>query len=343
MSIKTKISAGRTRFAKYAQGGPRWIRRLYLGLASEPFEREKAAVNEGISSFLSKNGEPSELFELRRAIHMLEKGLTMKPRRPVFATGYIQRTIELYVATVGTTGAAELDEVGWMTHVLDDYFEATLMSENRLIDSARSLYNEHRVIPAAATSGPHPAGHKPSENHFDSVRSLAHGRRSVRWYRSEAVDRRIVDAAVDVAMESPTACNRQPYRFLVFDQPSDVEKVAAVPMGTAGYAHQLSGVIVVVGDLSAFFDERDRHLIYIDSSLASMALIFGLEAQGVSTCCINWPDIPQKDIRMRELIGLKKYERVIMLIAYGYGDEDGLVPFSQKKPLSMAREFRSGL
>jgi len=110
-------------------------------------------------------------------------------------------------------------------------------------------------------------------------------------------------------------------------------------MGTGGYAHQVPSIVVVVGDLSAFFHERDRHLIYIDSSLAAMAFVLGLEAQGVASCMINWPDIPERDARMRKLLGLANTERVIMLIAYGYADPERLVPFSAKGKIDDIRSF----
>jgi nitroreductase len=340
MGIRTRISSIRTKLARSIQRGPHWARALYFAVASEPFEREKTSVNAGITRFLESSDETTEIFELRRAIHMIEKGLTMNPRRITFATSYIERTIDLYSDLAKNSDVSVREEFGWMTAVLDGYFEATKASKSVDIARARREYQLNRVRPVASAQGPHPAGPVEHENVYESLQSIVEGRRSVRWFNNTPVDRAVVDRAVQIAMESPTACNRQPYRFLIFDEPEAVHAVASVPMGTAGYEHQLRGVIVVVGDLSAFFDERDRHLIYIDSSLATMGLILGLESQGVSTCCINWPDIPAKDVRMRELIGLRSFEKVVMLVAYGYRDEHGLVPFSQKKPLDLAREYR---
>jgi nitroreductase len=42
---------------------------------------------------------------------------------------------------------------------------------------------------------------------------------------------------------------------------------------------------------------------------------------------------------MTELLGLEPDERVIMLIALGYPDPDGLVCYSQKRPLAELRSF----
>lgn len=153
--------------------------------------------------------------------------------------------------------------------------------------------------------------------------------------------RDLVDRAVEVAAESPTACNRQPYRFEIFDDPVSTAKVAAIPMGTDGYEHQLPGLIVIIGNLAAFFDRRDRHLIYVDGCLAAMGLVYALESQGVNSCCINWPDLPDREADMRRLLGMANYERVVMLIAYGYADPAALVPFSAKRPVGEIRRYRT--
>ncbi len=197
------------------------------------------------------------------------------------------------------------------------------------------------VEPGPPESGPHPAIPLMPTVKIDDLEALATGRRSVRWFTSESVSRDLVDRAIQIGAESPTACNRQPYRFEIFDDPISTAKVAAIPMGTDGYEHQIPGLIVIVGNLAAFFDQRDRHLIYIDGCLAAMGVVYGLEAQGVNSCCINWPDLPDREAEMRTLLGLKRYERVVMLIAYGYADPDALVPFSAKRLVDEIRRYRA--
>jgi hypothetical protein len=64
-----------------------------------------------------------------------------------------------------------------------------------------------------------------------------------------------------------------------------------------------------------------------------MAFQFALEVQGVSTCCINWPDMAAQEHQMAQALGLRPDERVVMLISLGYPDPEGMVPYSQKKPL----------
>ena len=236
------------------------------------------------------------------------------------------------------------DEFRWMTTVLNGYFEATQSSSSDAIARARRRFDGFQDDDSEpqrnAGHGPHTVSLSPSVS-IEDLTKLAQARRSVRWFADKPVPRETVDRAVTVAMEAPTACNRQPYRFEIVDDPGSIAKVANIPMGTRGYAHQLQGLIVIVGDLSAFFDRRDRHLIYVDASLASMGLILGLEAQGIASCSINWPDLPDREKEMSRVLGLARWERPVMLLAYGYPSGDGLAPFSAKRNIDDVRVYRS--
>lgn len=109
---------------------------------------------------------------------------------------------------------------------------------------------------------------------------LTKRRRSVRWF------------------QSPSACNRQPYEFRVFDHPDMVNEIVNYQMGTAGYKHNIPTIIAAVGNLDAYFNERDRHIIYIDASLACMSFMLALETLGLSSCAMNWPDVEAREKKM---------------------------------------------
>lgn len=168
---------------------------------------------------------------------------------------------------------------------------------------------------------------------YADLLALAVRRRSVRWFRPEPVPRALFEKALAVAAQSPTACNRQPFVFRVFDEAGMVRQVAETAMGTRGYGHNLPMIAVLVGQQRHVFDARDRHLIYIDGALAAMALCLALETLGLSSCLINWPDIEAREAALARLIDLDADERPVMLIAIGHPDPGGLVPYSAKKAL----------
>jgi len=134
-----------------------------------------------------------------------------------------------------------------------------------------------------------------------------------------------------LATLAPSACNRQPYSFYVSENKDKAVQIAKCAGGTSGWANNIPCTIVILGDLSAYPKEHDRHLIYIDGSLAAMQLMLAFETLGLSTCPINWPDVEKAEEEMGKLLGLKPYERPIMLLAVGYAQDKGGIPYSQKK------------
>src|SRR5690606_1780617 len=147
------------------------------------------------------------------------------------------------------------------------------------------------------------------------------------------------DKALLVARQSPSACNRLPYEFRIFDDPDMVRQVASIPFGAAGYGHQVPTIAVLVGRLNHYFSPRDRHVIYVDASLAAMSFMLALETLGLASSVINWPDFEPLEHKMQKTLRLDDDERVIMLLAIGYAGPEGLVAYSEKKPLEVVRRY----
>lgn len=314
-----------------------------------PFRREIAAVASGQAQFIRKAAtgvETGAVYTLRRNVHRLEKGLIMRPRRPVFARDYLPATVSAYAGVLAQANASNIHAaslLGWASDVLETFFEAVESGQDDGIDRQRAEFARLRngFEEPRSKRAPFVRPREPLAVTLDGLRELAIRRRSCRWYRPEPVPRAIIDAAVEVAGYSPSACNRQPFEFRVFDRPEEAAEVGAIPMGTRGFSENFPCFVAIVGSLAAFPHERDRHVIYVDASLAAMAFQLALEVQGIGSCCINWPDIPGQEKAMAQRLGLEPWQRVVMCLSLGYPDPQGQVPYSQKKPVSELRRYES--
>lgn len=324
-------------------GWNRIFTHLYYTFLPLSFNREQAAVFRGRRNYYREKFSPDvSHVGLRRNVHRIEKALIMKNRRPVFAADYIGETVRFYAASVKQsntrTGSMELSELQWSHDVLSEYFRVVDETHPR-VASAKELF-QSQPAPAASTEVKIPHTKKNTTAiSFKDFLTLTENRRSVRWFQDKKVPREAIDNAMLAARQSPTACNRLPYEFRVFDDKDMVQKVAAVPFGTAGWDTNIPCIIVIVGKLSSYFSPRDRHAFYIDSSLAAMSFIFALETQGLSSTLINWPDLEPVEMKMQKLLGLDFTERVVMLMAVGYADPTANVPYSQKKELDTIRTY----
>jgi nitroreductase len=158
---------------------------------------------------------------------------------------------------------------------------------------------------------------------------LALRRRSVRFYLHKKVEPHLIQEAMKIAALSPSACNRQAFKFLFFNEENIVEKISNVPLGIQGY--KLPSIIVVTGSYRGYFDERDINAPIIDSSLAVMSFLFALETLNLSSVCINWANLIEKEQKIREIIELDKDEFIVMFIGVGYPSPEGKIPYSAKK------------
>lgn len=324
-------------------GWNRVLTHLYYTVLPLSFNREQAAVFRGRRNYYRDKFSPDVTHVgLRRNVHRIEKALIMKNRRPVFAADYIGETVKFYAASVAQSrvsqGSMELSELQWAHDVLAEYFRVVDASNPRVAAAKSTFDAQPAPEKSVAPKIPHVKKNTTAISYEDFL-TLTENRRSVRWFQEKKVPREALDKAMLAARQAPTACNRLPYEFRIFDDKDMVQKVAAVPFGTAGWDTNIQCIIVVVGKLSSYFSPRDRHAFYIDSSLAAMSFIFALETQGLSSTIINWPDLEPVEMKMQKLLGLDFTERVVMLMAVGYADPTAQVPFSQKKELDTIRTY----
>jgi nitroreductase len=310
----------------------RFTSALYYLLFDHQYYREQQATLVGKQTYRSNEGialNSSAL--LRRNTHRLEKGLIMQPRKAVFAESYIIETVNCLSQCLHQN-FIEPAELKWAQDVLSNYFEIVTLSP--IIEKAKEIFELLPLADAESTISSIPYVYSERECstiNSQSLHQLFKQRRSVRWYQDKTVDIKIIEQAVEMASQAPSACNRQPFQFYTFTDPKRASEIASIPMGTKGFSDNIQALIVIVGDLSAYPKERDRHVIYIDGGLVAMQLMLAFESLGLSTCPINWPDMELYEQQMDKALALEKYQRPIMLMAVGYGKKDGGIPFSQKK------------
>ncbi|WP_462164602.1 nitroreductase family protein [Pseudoalteromonas xiamenensis] len=306
------------------------LSRLYYLLFDRAFGYEQQAILKAIIQYEARLGmQDCSSSLLRRNIHRLEKGLIMRPRRDIFALDYIEETVLVYSRSVDV-GKYEHSDLAWAYSVLQEFFSVTDL-EHPIINASFNTFRavnfkcEGMSIPYASSKR---TKHDVSAKQF---KALCKSRRSVRWFEQKKVDKSLLIEALTIATEAPSACNRQAFEFMWIEDEETKQEAVKLPGGTAGFASQIPCLLAVVGDLSAYPFERDRHVIYIDASLASMQFMLACETLGLSTCALNWPELHKLDKRAATLLNLPQHKRIIMFIAVGYALADGGIPFSNKK------------
>ncbi|MEB8328229.1 nitroreductase family protein [Flavobacteriaceae bacterium KMM 6897] len=317
---------------------------FYYFFISGKFRREHHSVLAGRAQHIRElKEEKAHFYTLVRNTHRIEKGLLMKPRRDVFALDFIEETVSHFLILGIIPHLSSEPQIQWSYEVLKEYFEVT--SNHPVIEEQRKRFLSASTTLWDNTSGPEDLipyqrdEKKKPDIPFEDFLALTRYRRSVRWFLNKPVPHDLIDKALMAARQSPSACNRQPFEYKIIDETELLAKVTDLPMGIKGYQHNIPMMIVVVGNLDAYFNERDRHLVYIDASLANMAFMLAIETLGLSSCPINWPDIESLEKGMEKVLNLKKFQRPIMCMAVGYPDPKGKVAYSEKKSIEKLRQY----
>ncbi|MET0143685.1 MAG: nitroreductase family protein [Ilumatobacteraceae bacterium] len=322
-------------------------RRLYPAFGRK-FDSELEALAAGRIAFERNAADGNAAYRLRRNVHRLEKGLAHHDRRAQFALDYIDLTVADFDDAVdrGTDRSA----TEWARAVLTQYFDVVRPADERTATQLGTLEKAFRSscdrldAHRAASDEPSRAAtalegvyapyrhedHRARALGIDALRTLAVQRRSVRTFDGNPVPDGVLRAAVQVASEAPSACNRLPYRYEFSTDPDRNTALLKLPIG-AGNFSAVPVVGVLIGDFSAYSSPRDRHVPYIDGGLTMMLFTLAIEAQGLSSCVINWPELRRRELAARTLLGLPAHERPICFVAIGHASCDAVVPASVKK------------
>ncbi len=148
-------------------------------------------------------------------------------------------------------------------------------------------------------------------------------RQSDRTYINKPVERSIIETILEAARLAPSACNAQPWYFVVADDPELKTKLAkaasAKLIGMNTFLDQAPVIIAMVREKANFESRiggtiKDKDYSLIDNGIAAGYLCLQAAAEGVGTCMIGW--FNEKEVK--RVLGIPSGKRVELLISLGY-------------------------
>ncbi|MBU2891951.1 nitroreductase family protein [Colwellia sp. D2M02] len=318
-----------------------FLAKCYFSFFNNAYQREQFSILQGMLNYNVRTKHSAQQTSnplLRRNTHRLEKGLIMKPLKPIFALDYIEETQAALFFAINSE-QHQADEIAWASAVLARFYQSVDLTQSTLLATlAAEFYNKQFAYDLSLTPYQNSELAKAPLS-YQEFAQFIDTRRSTRWFKQSPVCREKIKQAVTLASQAPSACNRQPYEFYVIDQEPLLNKVSKLAIGGGGFADNIPCLIALIGDYSCYEHERDRHVIYIDASLAAMQFMQTLPTLGLASCPMNWPELKVVDNKISQLLGLPHYKKTIMLIAVGEPVSDGGIPYSQKKSAEQLIHF----
>jgi nitroreductase len=148
-------------------------------------------------------------------------------------------------------------------------------------------------------------------------------RQSDRKYSDRNIEKDKLDRIVEAGRMAPSACNAQPWKFIIVNDPELVLKVAdaasAKLIGMNSFVAQAPVIIVIVREKSNMSSKvgatiKNKDYSLFDIGIATENICLQAKAEGIGSCIIGWFD----EKMIRKLLEIPRSKRVELLITLGY-------------------------
>ncbi|MEY0908419.1 nitroreductase family protein [Providencia rettgeri] len=164
------------------------------------------------------------------------------------------------------------------------------------------------------------------ENFFNS-------RYTLREYSEKPVAKNVVIRALALAQKTPSSCNMQGWHTYIIESEQKIKKALELQSGNRGFGHKVKGLLILTYDQKPFISSSERYQHWIDGGLHCMSVVYALHSLGVSSCCLNWSEDPAKDKTLRKELNIKNHHSILMMLSFGYPDDENNVCRSPRRPL----------
>ena len=160
-------------------------------------------------------------------------------------------------------------------------------------------------------------------NEGEKMLELIISRQSDRKYSDKPVEKEKLDRILEAGRMAPSACNAQPWKFIVVNEPDVRLKIAeaasAKLIGMNMFVAQAPVMIVVVREKPNMSSKvgstiKNKDYSLIDIGIASENICLQAKAEGIGSCLIGWFD----EKMLRKILVIPGSKRVELIITLGY-------------------------
>ncbi len=157
---------------------------------------------------------------------------------------------------------------------------------------------------------------------LDSIKN----RYSLRKYSNTPVEKEKIDRCLEAARLAPSACNAQPWKFILVDKPELKEQVAnaarAEMLNMNKFANEAPVIIAIVMEPANVTSTlgskvKRKHYPLMDIGIAAEHICLQASEEGLGSCMIGWLN----EKKVKKTLGVPSVRRIPLLITLGYPSE----------------------
>lgn len=171
-------------------------------------------------------------------------------------------------------------------------------------------------------------------------------RKSVRKFLGRPVAREKIMMCLEAARLAPSACNSQPWRFIVVDDERLKHKLCSAAFSGIysmnSFCKMAPVIVVIISEKAKFLARiggmfRGTKYYLIDIGIAVEHFVLQAEDLGLGTCWIGWFN----ERAVKSILDIPQNKKIDILIALGYYDREKLGPEHGREPIDKIASFNS--
>ena len=171
-------------------------------------------------------------------------------------------------------------------------------------------------------------------------------RQSVRKYRDLPVEQEKIEQLIESVHLAPSACNSQPWRLIIVNDPELKDKVAHATFDRVisfnRFVVQAPVIAVLVIEKAKLIARvggtiKNKEYPLIDIGIAAEHFCLQAAELGLGSCMIGWFN----EKKIKSLLNIPGEKQIGLLISLGYPPEDYKIRKKIRKPLDKIYGFNS--
>lgn len=179
-----------------------------------------------------------------------------------------------------------------------------------------------------------------------TISDLIKKRRSTRRFSDRAVEKDKIMMCLEAARLAPSACNSQPWRFIVVDDGETRNRLCHAAFGgvysVSSFARKAPVMVAIVSEKDKFIARvgallRGTRYYLIDIGIAGEHFVLQAEELGLGTCWIGWFN----EKGAKSVLNVPKNKKIDVLLALGYPGKESRSLRHNREPMAKIASFNS--
>jgi nitroreductase len=179
-----------------------------------------------------------------------------------------------------------------------------------------------------------------------NISELIKRRRSTWDFQQKPVEKEKIMMCLEAARLAPSACNSQPWKFIIVDDPEVKGKLCEAAFTGAfslnAFTRKAPVIVVIVSEQPKFMEKigkllRSTAYHLIDIGIAGEHFVLQAEELGLGTCWLGWFN----EKAVKSILKIPRDRKVDIVIALGYPSREKLSGSHKRDSMEQIASFNS--